>query len=62
MPALSKQSNIELYLVKIFLNQVEIGKYLPTYQEGRYLDYKKKKKKKKNLIRDCNQILLFCQG
>ena len=32
-PALSKQSNIELYLVET-LDQVEIGRYLPTYQDG----------------------------
>ena len=30
----SRQTNIKLYLVKIFLNQVEIGRYLPTYLDG----------------------------
>ena len=34
MLALNKQSSIELYLVKTFLNQVEIGRYLLTYQDG----------------------------
>ena len=29
-----KQSNVELYPVKIFLDQVEIGRYLPTYLDG----------------------------
>ena len=36
-PALSNQSNIELYPVKTFLDQVEIGRYLPTYLDGKII-------------------------
>ena len=54
--ALSKQSNIELYSVKTFLDQVEIGKYLLTYQDGIMIT------QKQYLAKVCNQILFFCQG
>ena len=33
-PVLSKKSSIELYPVKNFLDQAEIGRYLPTYRDG----------------------------
>ena len=34
MLAVSKQSSIELYPVKTFLDQVVIRRYLPTFQDG----------------------------
>ena len=53
--ALSKQSSIELYPVKT-LDQVEIGRYLPTYQDGITIT------QKQYLAKVCDQTLFFCQG
>ena len=54
-PALSKQTNMELYSVKIFLDQVEIERYLTTYLDGIMIT------QKQCLVRICDQILFFCQ-
>ena len=52
---LSKQSNIELYRVKNILDQVEIGKYQPTYQDGITITQKQYPAKV------CDQTLFFGQ-
>ena len=56
MYAGSKQTNTELYPVKIFLDQVEIGGYLPTDLEDTM------NIQKQNQVRICDQIWFFCQG
>ena len=53
--ALSKQSNIEQYPVKNFLDKMEIGRYLPTSLDGMRII------SKQYFIRVCDQILFFCQ-
>ena len=47
----SKQTNIKLYSVKIFLNPVEIGRYLAIYLDGIIII------QKQYLAWICNQIL-----
>ena len=56
MLALSKQSSIKLYQVKTFLDQVEIGKYLPTYHDGIIIT------PKQYLGKVCDQTLVFFKG
>ena len=51
----SSKQTIKLYPVEI-LDQVEIGKYLLTYQDGIMIT------QKQYLVRVCNQILFFYQG
>ena len=50
----SKQT-IELYPVKTFLDQIEITRYLPTYQDGITIT------QKQYLAKVFNQTLFFCQ-
>ena len=52
----NKQTNIELYPVKIFLGQVEFGRYLPTNLDGIMIT------QKQYLVNVYDQISFFCQG
>ena len=52
----SKQTNIEPEPVKIFLDQVEIWRDLPTDLDGILIT------QKQYLVRACNKILFFCRG